>query len=94
MFAACPVCYLPVKKAIEEMPPAIISKSSPVKSLSYMVELPDFVPQEGLEGLGFAGHPSLEERNKSFEIQEHMNVHCGYVHHRLFARYLIHSYTN
>lgn len=75
----CPVCYLPVKKAIEEMPPAIISKSSPVKSLSYMVELPDFVPQEGLEGLSFAGHPSLKERNKSFEIQEHMNVHCGFV---------------
>eukprot|EP00250_Pteridium_aquilinum_P014028 c21729_g1_i1 orf=1484-2644(+) len=50
-----------------------------VKSLSYMIEMPDVVPQEGLEGSGFGGHPSLEERNKSFQVQEHMTVHCGFV---------------
>ncbi|KAI5069324.1 hypothetical protein GOP47_0015625 [Adiantum capillus-veneris] len=75
----CPVCYLPVEEAIEKMPAAMSLDVSTVRSLTYKVELPDFVPQEGLQGSHFGGHPSLEDRNNSFQVQEHMNVHCGFV---------------
>lgn len=75
----CPVCYLPVKKAIEKMPPTSISSSSIIKSLSYVVELSASLSRGGLQGSEFGGHPSLEERNKSFQIHERMNVHCGFV---------------
>jgi hypothetical protein len=28
----------------------------------------------------FGGYPSLEERDKSYDIKDSMTVHCGYVY--------------
>lgn len=75
----CPVCYLPVQKAIEEMPTLNFSRSAIIKNLSYVVELPTSQPIKGFSGSEFGGHPSLEDRKTSFQIQEYMNVHCGFV---------------
>ena len=72
---ACPVCYLPVEQAIERMPkfPAI----SPVLHNLTYVHDENPVKAEGYGGSDFGGYPSLNERNKSFDIAESMIVHCG-----------------
>ncbi|MCO5554083.1 hypothetical protein L7F22_007609 [Adiantum nelumboides] len=76
----CPVCYLPVEEAIDKMPAAMsLGAGEAVRNLSYKVNPPEVIPQEGRQGSYFSGHPSLQDRDKSFQIQEHMNVHCGFV---------------
>eukprot|EP00249_Psilotum_nudum_P014361 c24783_g1_i2 orf=397-1842(-) len=77
--SACPVCYLPVLQAMELMP-AVGASSSPVlKNLTYVVESPITDPVLGVHGLNFGGHASLEQRDKSFQVQESMQIHCGFV---------------
>ncbi|TVU20487.1 hypothetical protein EJB05_36696 [Eragrostis curvula] len=72
----CPVCYVSVDQAFALMP--LQASPSPVlKNLNYVSE--DSVPANlSSQGSLFGGHPSLEQRNKSFDISESMTVHCGF----------------
>lgn len=54
-------------------------QSSVIKELSYAEELPMFPQGEKLLGTEFGGHPTLEDRWKSYQIQESMKIHCGWV---------------
>lgn len=73
----CPVCYVPVEQAMAYMP-ALPSKSPVLKNLTYVVEENSF-SNESSGGSTFGGHPSLNQRNDSFDIKESMTVHCGFV---------------
>ncbi|XP_073007037.1 probable hexosyltransferase MUCI70 [Typha latifolia] len=73
----CPVCYVSVEQAKELMPP--LPSTSPVlKNLRYISEV-NLVENELYGGLTFGGHPSLHQRDESFDIKESMAVHCGFV---------------
>jgi hypothetical protein len=71
----CPVCYVSVDQAFALMPPEA-SPSPVLKNLNYISE-DGIVANLSSQGSGFGGHPSLEQRNKSFDISESMTVHCG-----------------
>lgn len=72
---ACDVCYVPVDQAFALMP--LQPSPSPVlKNLSYVFE-DNITANFSNQGSVFGGHPSLEQRNKSFDISESMTVHCG-----------------
>ncbi|XP_008656482.1 uncharacterized protein [Zea mays] len=73
----CPVCYVSVDQAFALMP--LQASPSPVlKDLNYVSE--DGVTANlSNQGSGFGGHPSLDQRNDSFNINESMTVHCGFV---------------
>ncbi|PAN18450.1 hypothetical protein PAHAL_3G202700 [Panicum hallii] len=73
----CPVCYVSVDQAFALMPPEA-SPSPVLKNLNYISE-DGIVANLSSQGSGFGGHPSLEQRNKSFDISESMTVHCGFV---------------
>ncbi|KAH7287682.1 hypothetical protein KP509_32G069300 [Ceratopteris richardii] len=75
--SACPVCYLPVKKAISEMH---ISSTMdlPIHRLSYLEESSEFEHEEGMTATSFGGHPSLEDRKDSYQIHKNMKIHCGF----------------
>ncbi|KAJ7190048.1 hypothetical protein O6H91_13G012400 [Diphasiastrum complanatum] len=74
----CPVCYLPVKEALREMPVSKFVAPYILKDLSYVHQ------QDAMEGFGlvggtdFGGHQTMEEREKSFQIRESMHIHCGF----------------
>ncbi|CAN6332297.1 unnamed protein product [Urochloa humidicola] len=73
----CPVCYVSVDQAFALMP--LQASPSPVlKNLNYISE-DGIVANLSSHGSAFGGHPSLEQRNKSFDISESMSVHCGFV---------------
>uniref|UniRef100_A0A0D3GA38 TOD1/MUCI70 glycosyltransferase-like domain-containing protein n=1 Tax=Oryza barthii TaxID=65489 RepID=A0A0D3GA38_9ORYZ len=73
----CDVCYVPVDQAFALMP--LQPSPSPVlKNLSYVFE-DNITANFSNQGSVFGGHPSLEQRNKSFDISESMTVHCGFV---------------
>lgn len=72
---ACDVCYVPVDQAFALMPPQP-SPSPVLKNLSYVFE-DNITANFSNQGSVFGGHPSLEQRNKSFDISESMTVHCG-----------------
>ncbi|MCO5610122.1 hypothetical protein L7F22_064357 [Adiantum nelumboides] len=74
----CPVCYLPVKRAVDAMPAFSSMESSPINQLAYIEESSTLFHAEGLESTNFGGHPSLEDRTKSYRIQENMKIHCGF----------------
>jgi hypothetical protein len=40
----------------------------------------NLIPRDSNGGSLFGGYPSLEERDKSFDIKDSMTVHCGYAH--------------
>ncbi|KAL5730388.1 hypothetical protein ACHQM5_003214 [Ranunculus cassubicifolius] len=80
----CPVCYLPVEQAIAQMP-SVPSSSPVLKNLSYVHE-GNPVRSNSLGGSDFGGYPSLKQRNESFNIEESMHVHCGFVKGRQPAR--------
>ena len=48
-----------------------------MKKLSYAVDIAGSRTGIGLVGSEFGGYPTLEERRKSFEMQEDMKVYCG-----------------
>ncbi|XP_008807991.2 uncharacterized protein LOC103720176 [Phoenix dactylifera] len=73
----CPVCYIPVEQAVAFMP-ALPSVSPVLKSLTYVSE-ENLIVNETNGGTIFGGHPSLQQRNESFDIRESMSVHCGFV---------------
>ncbi|KAF8715770.1 hypothetical protein HU200_026718 [Digitaria exilis] len=73
----CPVCYLPVEQALA-LRPAQPSASPVLQRLSYMSEK-NLVSEESSGGSLFGGYPSLEERDKSYDIKDLMTVHCGFV---------------
>jgi hypothetical protein len=56
--------------------PLQASPSPVLKNLNYITE-DGIDANSSSQGSGFGGHPSLEQRNKSFVISESMNVHCG-----------------
>ncbi|CAN6346076.1 unnamed protein product [Urochloa humidicola] len=73
----CPVCYVSVDQAFALMP--LQASPSPIlKNLNYISE-DGVVANLSSQGSAFGGHPSLEQRNKSFDISESMSVHCGFV---------------
>ncbi|KAF0924254.1 hypothetical protein E2562_009962 [Oryza meyeriana var. granulata] len=73
----CAVCYVSVDQAFALMP--LQPSPSPVlKNLSYVFE-DSITANLSNQGSVFGGHPSLEQRNKSFDISESMTVHCGFV---------------
>ncbi|KAI5605448.1 hypothetical protein BDE02_01G352400 [Populus trichocarpa] len=73
----CPVCYISAEQARASIPCS--SSASPVlRNLTYVVdENPIKIESHG--GSEFGGYPSLKQRNESFDIQESMTVHCGFV---------------
>ncbi|PVH62131.1 hypothetical protein PAHAL_3G210800 [Panicum hallii] len=73
----CPVCYLPVEQALA-LRPAQPSTSPVLQSLNYMSE-ENLVSKDSNGGSLFGGYPSLEERDKSYDIKDLMKVHCGFV---------------
>ncbi|CAL5095858.1 unnamed protein product [Urochloa decumbens] len=73
----CPVCYLPVEQALA-LRPAQPSASPVLQSLNYMSQ-ENLVSEESNGGSLFGGYPSLEERDKSYDIKDLMTVHCGFV---------------
>ncbi|XP_020577199.1 uncharacterized protein LOC110022525 isoform X2 [Phalaenopsis equestris] len=73
----CHVCYVPVEQAVSYMP-ALPSKSPVLQNLTYVVEENSF-STEPSGGSFFGGHPSLKQRNDSFDIKESMTVYCGFV---------------
>ncbi|PKA65356.1 hypothetical protein AXF42_Ash005689 [Apostasia shenzhenica] len=73
----CPVCYVPVELAMAYVP-ALPSDSPILKNLTYFVE-ENSTSNESNGGSSFGGHPTLEQRNISFDIKESMTVHCGFV---------------
>ncbi|AQK94864.1 Inner membrane protein oxaA [Zea mays] len=74
---SCPVCYLPVEQALA-LRPAKPSLSPVLQSLNYVLE-EILIPKESKSGSLFGGFPSLEERDKSYDIKDSMTVHCGFV---------------
>ncbi|KAH9626016.1 hypothetical protein KSS87_006986 [Heliosperma pusillum] len=74
---ACPVCYLSVDQAVASMP-SIPSASPVLHNLSFIRE-ENPTKNEPHGGSDFGGYPSLKQRNDSYDIQESMNVHCGFV---------------
>ncbi|KAK7400582.1 hypothetical protein VNO78_11792 [Psophocarpus tetragonolobus] len=73
----CPVCYLPVEEAIGKMPTSP-SPSPVLRNLTYVYE--ENLSRGGeFGGSDFGGYPTLKQRNDSFDIQESMSVHCGFV---------------
>ncbi|KAE9591736.1 hypothetical protein Lalb_Chr20g0121871 [Lupinus albus] len=73
----CPVCYLPVEEAIALMP-KFPSPSPVLKNLTFVYE--ENLSRDGeFGGSDFGGYPTLKQRNDSFDIQESMSVHCGFV---------------
>ncbi|KAL6610543.1 hypothetical protein ACP70R_040512 [Stipagrostis hirtigluma subsp. patula] len=73
----CPVCYVSVDQAFALMP--LEASPSPVlKNLNYVYE-DSSTANLSDQGSVFGGHPSLEQRNKSFDVNESMTVHCGFV---------------
>ncbi|KAF0918734.1 hypothetical protein E2562_025854 [Oryza meyeriana var. granulata] len=73
----CPVCYVPVEQALALMPGA--PSASPVlRSLNYLSD-DNLISKESNSGSLFGGYPSLEERDKSYDIKDSMMVHCGFV---------------
>ncbi|TKW26317.1 hypothetical protein SEVIR_3G180200v4 [Setaria viridis] len=73
----CPVCYLPVEQALA-LRPAQLSASPVLQSLNYISEA-NLVSKESNGGSLFGGYPSLEERDKSYDIKDLTTVHCGFV---------------
>ncbi|GMJ11450.1 hypothetical protein like AT1G53040 [Hibiscus trionum] len=73
----CPVCYLPVGQAIASMPSSP-SESPVLHNLTYVHD-ENPIKTEPHGGSDFGGYPSLKQRNDSFDIQESMTVHCGFV---------------
>ncbi|EEF30678.1 conserved hypothetical protein [Ricinus communis] len=73
----CSVCYLPAEQARARMPSSP-SVSPVLHNLTYVVDA-NPVKTEPHGGSDFGGYPSLEQRNVSFDIQESMTVHCGFV---------------
>lgn len=73
---ACPVCYLPVEKAIQLMP-AIPSDTPIINNLTYVTERVSAMPTPGNGGSDFGGYPTLKQREDYFNIRESMHVHCG-----------------
>jgi len=69
---------LPVEQALA-LRLAQPSASPVLQSLNYMSE-ENLVSKDSNGGSLFGGYPSLEERDKSYDIKELMTVHCGYVH--------------
>ena len=65
-----------MEHAIALMPDAP-SASPVIKSLTY-VSGDDSSTYEGDGSTRFGGHPSLQQRNESFDIKKSMSVHCGY----------------
>ncbi|KAK7252151.1 hypothetical protein RIF29_35908 [Crotalaria pallida] len=73
----CPVCYLPVEEAIARMP-QFPSPSPVLNNLTFIHE--EVLSRDGeFGGSEFGGYPTLKQRNDSFNIQETMSVHCGFV---------------
>ncbi|KAG1367801.1 hypothetical protein COCNU_14G002690 [Cocos nucifera] len=58
--------------------PALPSESPVLKNLTYVSE-ENLTANETNGGSIFGGHPSVQQRNESFDIRESMNVHCGFV---------------
>lgn len=73
----CPVCYLSVEQAIASMPSSP-SFSPVLRNLNYVLD-ENPVHNETHGGSGFGGYPSLKQRNESFDVNESMTVHCGFV---------------
>ncbi|KAK6934254.1 Protein of unknown function DUF616 [Dillenia turbinata] len=73
----CPVCYVPVERAITFMPSS--QSASPIlHDLNYIhEETPSKTEPHG--GSDFGGFPTLKQRDESFKIKESMTVHCGFV---------------
>lgn len=59
--------------------PTSSSLSPVLKDLNYIIE-ENSVKTESKVGSAFGGHPTLQQRNESFDIKESMTVHCGYVY--------------
>lgn len=72
----CPVCYLPVEKAIQLMP--AIPSDTPIKNLTYVTERVSAMTTHGNGGSDFGGYPTLKQREDYFNIRESMHVHCGF----------------
>jgi hypothetical protein len=66
---------LPVEQALA-LRPAQPSTSPVLQSLNYMSE-ENLVSKDSNGGSLFGGYPSLEERDKSYDIKDLMKVHCG-----------------
>ncbi|XP_062181550.1 probable hexosyltransferase MUCI70 isoform X2 [Phragmites australis] len=73
----CPVCYLPVEQALA-VRPSEPSASPVLQSLNYLFE-ENLIFKESNGGSLFGGYPSLEERDKSYNIKDSMTVRCGFV---------------
>ncbi|XP_022753255.1 uncharacterized protein LOC111301682 isoform X3 [Durio zibethinus] len=73
----CPVCYLPVDQALASMP-SYPSVFPVLRNLTYVHD-ENPIKSEPHGGSDFSGYPSLKQRNDSFDIQESMTVHCGFV---------------
>ncbi|TVU23031.1 hypothetical protein EJB05_32760, partial [Eragrostis curvula] len=72
----CPVCYVLVEQDLALRPGE--SSTSPVlQRLNYLIE-ENSIPKDSNGGSFFGGHPSLEERDKSYDI-DLMTVRCGFV---------------
>jgi len=76
VFLACNVCYVPVDLAMAYMP-RVPSVSPVVKNLNYVSE-ENLLFNESNGGSIFGGHPSLQQREESFDVKESMTVYCGY----------------
>jgi hypothetical protein len=77
LITACPVCYIPVEEAIARMP-TLPSPSPVLQNLKYVYE-ENLSRGAEFGGSEFGGYPTLKQRNESFDVQESMSVHCGYV---------------
>ncbi|KAK2436695.1 putative hexosyltransferase MUCI70 [Trifolium repens] len=73
----CPVCYIPVEEAIARMP-TLPSPSPVLQNLKYVYE-ENLSRGAEFGGSEFGGYPTLKQRNESFDVQESMSVHCGFV---------------
>ncbi|XP_020271681.1 uncharacterized protein LOC109846850 [Asparagus officinalis] len=72
----CDVCYVPVDLAVAYMP-TLPSISPVIKNLHYVSE-ENLLADESNGGSIFGGHPSLKQREASFDIKETMTVYCGF----------------
>ncbi|KAG9146123.1 hypothetical protein Leryth_015913 [Lithospermum erythrorhizon] len=73
----CPVCYVPVERAIASMPR--LPLPSPVLHQLTYFSGKHLTKSEPDGGSDFGGYPSLKHRNESFDIKESMTVHCGFI---------------
>ncbi|KAK3138244.1 hypothetical protein QOZ80_5AG0366320 [Eleusine coracana subsp. coracana] len=73
----CPVCYVPVEQALA-LRPGEPSTSPVLQSLNYLIE-ENLFSKDSNGGSLFGGYPSLEERDKSYDIKDSMTVRCGFV---------------